>query len=453
MPLVSSNDEVTPSAAAETASKDLSLTSSEDDLRLDVQGLGENVEALDIQECQKEAKRSIEPKVIELTDIVSKETHTKTEEDSFVEQIRTRSPAKRISRIEDSVEALDALEDEIEKAAEAIPKSQAGDCDLTAKSDSKTAPTNMDHPRRKIPLNAPKSTKRVDPNKNDSRVKRPKPSVSAGREIVTPGTSIQAPTVSRSPISLRDINSAPQGAKKGADTRPRTISTKRVSSIHKAPFQPAKSTKEPTRASFELPGEAVARKLKEQREQRLKRDEEGKVAQRTSLKPRSIRVSQAPEIKMTAASKARLSIAKSRSSTGARTNPRVPSMMKVNPIQSRSGSDSKRSPPFLTQKAKETIKRPQSISAGNQRPSSAGARKSTLSPGAARAAPTAQDIAQQKQKGKALFSRPKNEIAERERVRKEKEDAAKKARKEAAERGRVASRHWAERQRERGAGK
>ena len=66
--------------------------------------------------------------------------------------------------------------------------------------------------------------------------------------------------------------------------------------------------------------------------------------------------------------------------------------------------------------------------------------------GELRSAPTVEDLANQKVKGKEAFSRPKNEIAAREKERREKEEAAKKARIEAAKRGRAASRAWAEKQ-------
>lgn len=45
----------------------------------------------------------------------------KADEDSFVNQIVTRTPVKQTSRIEDSVEAIDTFEDEIEKVGEQLP--------------------------------------------------------------------------------------------------------------------------------------------------------------------------------------------------------------------------------------------------------------------------------------------------------------------------------------------
>jgi hypothetical protein len=57
------------------------------------------------------------------------------------------------------------------------------------------------------------------------------------------------------------------------------------------------------------------------------------------------------------------------------------------------------------------------------------------------------DAVMQKIKGKEVFNRDKMEKDAKDRERKEKEEAAKQARAQAAERGRIASREWAERQR------
>ena len=57
--------------------------------------------------------------------------------------------------------------------------------------------------------------------------------------------------------------------------------------------------------------------------------------------------------------------------------------------------------------------------------------------------------AHQTARGREVFNRNRNATQEIERVRKEKEEAAKKARVDAAERGRLASRQWAEKQKAR----
>jgi hypothetical protein len=54
---------------------------------------------------------------------------------------------------------------------------------------------------------------------------------------------------------------------------------------------------------------------------------------------------------------------------------------------------------------------------------------------------------QQKIKGKEVFNRDRMEKENKDRERKDKEEAAKQARAQAAERGRIASREWAEKQR------
>ena len=60
---------------------------------------------------------------------------------------------------------------------------------------------------------------------------------------------------------------------------------------------------------------------------------------------------------------------------------------------------------------------------------------------------SAEDAAQQKVRGREIFSRDNNSFtAERERERREREQAAKLARQEAAERSRALGREWKERQ-------
>lgn len=58
------------------------------------------------------------------------------------------------------------------------------------------------------------------------------------------------------------------------------------------------------------------------------------------------------------------------------------------------------------------------------------------------------DAVQQKFTGKEVFNRDKMEKEAKDRERRDKEEAAKQARAQAAERGRQASREWAEKQRQ-----
>lgn len=367
-------------------------------------------------------------------------------EDSFVEQIKTRTPAKRISRIEDSVEALDALEEEIEKVGGLIPESNDVRSPVKpekqAKSPSKATKLNGSMKTKKrttavIPANTKKPTMSVKPSVSRSSIQ-----LSAAKKV--------SPSLGNAGNRTRQLMANKTSADAKAVPQPAQNSHKtRVSSVHKAPFQPAKSTKPPTRASFELPGEAIARKLKEQREERLKREEAEEKSQQRGFKARPVPRNQAPEVKLTATAKARLSMAKDEP-VGSSTNQIEVSKPR---LSVRPGSVAPAGPNNRLSSlsvAKRSMNAPATdLTACNTRTPSLNAHTATRKvsiAGAPRPAPTAEDLAHQKVKGKEVFGRTKAEIKERENAKKVKEEAAKKARAEAAERGRIASRAWAEQQ-------
>ena len=377
-------------------------------------------------------------------------------EDSFAERIRTRTPSKRISRIEDSVDALDALEEEIEKIGGSIP---GGANDLKslvkAKKQAKSQPTKSD---KKVSdsVRSQKSTviqKKTAAGRLSTAAKPARPNLSAG--TVKSGTRPSTSLAQQKPEVM-----IPDPAPTRAMGQPTSQGTlrKRVSSVHKAPFQPHKSTKPPTRANFELPGEAFARNLKEQREQRLKSEEE-EVPKPRVFKARPVRISHAPEVKLTAAAKLRLSMAKGEpvsvrgSSSGVAKSRPV-----TRPSAIATASQSKRlstlsvakhstqpsaegsTQPSASSSTRATRGPSLSLSTTNRAPSSLGANRPAL---------TTEESAHQKLKGKEVFGRRKVEIMEREKAKKEKEEATRQARADAAERGRIASREWAEKQKAR----
>ncbi|KAM0806067.1 hypothetical protein BDR22DRAFT_816299 [Usnea florida] len=373
-------------------------------------------------------------------------------EDSFAERIRTRTPGKRISRIEDSVDALDALEEEIEKIGGSIP---GGADDLKslvkAKKQAKSQPTKTD---KKVSdsVRSNKGTviqKKTAAGRLSTAAKTARPNRSAG--TVKTGTRLSTSLDQQKPEVIIQ-GPAPTRAN-GQPTSQGTVKN-RMSSVHKAPFQPHKSTKPPTRASFELPGEAFARNLKEQREQRLKREEE-EVPKPRVFKARPVRISHAPEVKLTAAARLRLSMAKGEpasvrgSPSGvAKSRPATrPSAIAMAGQSKRLSTLSVAKP--STQPSAEGSTQPSassstrvtrgpSLSLSTTAPSSLGANRPPL---------TTAESAHQKLKGKEVFGRRKVEIMEREKAKKEKEAATRQARADAAERGRIASREWAEKQR------
>ncbi|KAL6715091.1 hypothetical protein ACLMJK_007352 [Lecanora helva] len=381
------------------------------------------------------------------------------EDDSFVEKIKSRTPAKRVSRIEDSVEALDALEEEIEKIGVLVPGPNEVQSPVKNTKQAKS-PIKAGNNDIKGSLRIKKgaaTTGQADGRKPTVSVRsvgsRPSIAPATAKKVTTSTkstTNSKGDKITKKPTATPAV--APQSSKKPHQ---------RISSIHKAPFQIEKSTKPPTRSTFELPGEAFSRKMKEQREERMKKEEEEKSKPRAA-KPRPVRRSEAPDVKLTAAVKARLSLAK-----GENVNPSTVKRDTVDSAKSKTKADaSKTKAPYLAPVPKQPAKGP------NKRLSSLTVAKrdskpvpppttttksstqpprlslpATRNPSASAAPPTASDLAKQSVKGKEIFGRHKTEIQERENARKEKEAAAKKARVEAAERGRAASRAWAEGQR------
>lgn len=317
-------------------------------------------------------------------------------DDLALDKIMVPSPTQLITRIEDSVEAIDAFEEAIEKVGELIPAIPEG----------------------------PRSPKKVMNAGGAGDMSNYNKTVSIDSNPIAPTKAARPSNVESKRMTTRATIATVSRAK-----------PKRISSIHRAPFQPTKSTKPPTRSNFELPGEAVARKLKEQREERLKR-EEVEPAKKPVLRSRPARLSQPPVVRQTTTSKARLSLAKT-------------DFKKASPLRQRASVDGTKRVSTVSQ---TTRTRP-SLSAHTT--GATGLRLSTIGstphvigvPGPSRGPIAASDAAQLKLRGKEVFNRNRVELDERERARKEKEEAARKARAEAAERGRIASREWAEKQR------
>ncbi len=387
---------------------------------------------------------------------------TSTKEDCFVAQIQARSPAKPVSRIEDSVEAIDAFEEEIEKVGELLPAihddTQPATEDTTQ---SKVAdrtpgkPTHSDGPK-------PSADSKLATSRNNEAKAMRKENNSKPRQTLA--TRSAQPTT-RKPTACTDI-SRMSSLRTTASSKPSPIlgtakalatTHARVSSLQHAPFQPTKSSKPLTRSTFELPGEAVSRKLKEQREERLKKEVEKGTPKKT-FKARPVRLSHAPVVKPTATSNARMSLAKADPSdphpkVAKNQAPKIKPITPRNPVATTNGnkrlstlSVAKRAPTPCVNGSARVTRGPSLSSALPPRTASMTSRAS-LAAGPSRTvnAPLTGSI-RQTSRGKEVFGRTKLELEAREKERKEKEEAARKARVEAAERGRLASRMWAEKQ-------
>ncbi|KAI9877903.1 MAG: hypothetical protein M1830_002458 [Pleopsidium flavum] len=391
----------------------------------------------------------------------------KAKEDSFLEQIVSRSPAKSITRIEDSVEAIDALEDAIELVGDALPTvgehkslvktkkvkpatSEPGHLKKTSGHSKAAAPQKQ--AKTTVPAKASSAKKtttvtraRISVTKTVSKP-APKPTLSNTRLSIRP-TALTAKASSPTPTN-------PNPNPPPTTTKPPTTETRALSKTHnKTPFQPQKSTKPPTRPTFALPGEAISRKLKEQRESRLKLEEEEKQKAR-EFKARPVRLSHAPVVKPTAASRARASLLHLEGGGGVSGGndgaPRIKPLVRASSVGEGDDKAARRESTLSVAK-RQSVANPSAPRAPSFVGSTISRNPSTTGPGG-KATVTAAEVAQQKLRAREIFGRDRLEKEERERVRREKEDAAKRARAEAAERGRVASREWAERKKGRKVG-
>ncbi|MCJ1283859.1 hypothetical protein MMC26_003190 [Xylographa opegraphella] len=396
------------------------------------------------------------------------EEGTADKDDSFVGDIVTRSPVRTNMRIEDTVEAIDALEEAIEQITESIP----------IIIDDRLSPVKVHHAEKKSPkpvasdqdatptlLTTKKSPAASSKVKRTAAAKKPTPETqrkapikrSAFKTSNTSRLSSTPRTTAAKHSTANNTALAPKPAKPTTDTTPTVTTTPavntttlqkkhtRVSSISKPPFVPQRSTKAPTRPTFTLPGDAISQKLKAQRASRLAREEaEDQASKKRDFKAQPVRVSLAPVVRGTAASRARMSLVRGgegsndgasaarRKEEGTPSQPATTAAARTSSVAS-SGAQ-------LTATTKRA-----SIAPPPNGPSYV--RANTSAP---RGAPSLAGPATSK--GKEVFGRALAEQEARDAARREKEDAARKARAEAAERGRVASREWARKMRARKVG-
>lgn len=423
------------------------------------------------QEAFREATITLdvaEPKSLSVAKSNKEETHPS--------RSPSRSPGKAPMRLEQSIEAIDALEEAIEEVGKAIPEFEAHSSDeksprkkaTRAKATSKeaAATTKMNAPSKssldvtKTSRNTPQSMKLVSNTRNASN---------------TLTTAAARPSITRS-ASVRDSTSKDSEENRKASTTEVKdyLASKRrpISLSFPAPPPLSKSSKPPTKPTFQLPGDAVAAKLKAQKEERLKRDEEAAI-KKPAFKARPVpayKNASLATVKQTTASKARENMM--RGDGVEKENKIIVPGVSIQP-QKRTSSvnfvNGKRHSVITatTKRNSSLVSRTNSIASrtidtSNVQPSTArpafttsissdSAKRHSAVIGApiSKSTVTAADAAAQRLKAREIFNRDKVEKEEKEKQRKEKEEAARRARAEAAERGRIASREWAEKQKRR----
>ncbi|EXM09975.1 hypothetical protein FOIG_00245 [Fusarium odoratissimum NRRL 54006] len=400
------------------------------------------------------------PEVIETVEPVSPSLTLISERgSSYAGSSRTGSFS--VPRIEDSFEELDKLEDELE-AIKAFTQPQ----------------------RIPVPENTAPSNKHLEPPSTGK-----KPTVSKRASVIGMSSTVRIKQTERPQLPLRRSTSLVFRDKKQDDSdnmpnlKPQTARGKLTNS-QSAPLKaPVKSTKPPTVPNFELPGEAVSRRLKEQREARRAQQAEAQKAYAPPPRPKSSKPLTKPNFELPGEAisrrkreerEARLkaqeeeeqkkrefkarpvrhslmpgsipretitSLARqgklpqdeaTKTSTSTKVKrmsmqgPKPPTMSEAPVTQSRGR--------LSTATSREDLSRATSTSTG-----SGGGKRTTL---------TAEEAYQLRLRGKEIFQRDNTSFTrDRERERREREEATRLAREQAAERSRIASREWAEKKR------
>lgn len=397
---------------------------------------------------------------------------TSGDEDSFVDHILSRSPAKPVSRIEDSVEALDRLEEVIGALTEVALAQDSMLTSLGERPATKVTAKPIATVRAKAPApkhNVASATKTNDQAKGEfmtaksGKSLRHPPELTAGKVLVKkpvkrPSSllppkrivnSAKAPTQSTFELpgeavarKLKEQRAARLAQREAAGTAGPVKGTSPTTTVQST--KPA--AKSAVLPKFELPGEALSRKKKEAQEAQQARlkAQEMEDRRRREFKAKPVRMSLKPDVapRDTTASLAR------KSQVGVNNENRAPPQGQT----SRSVSATKRSSLTVVPRA-TTANTSAPRAAITPRPSlPAHARRVSASTKPTTAASTQRAVTAvhaqlQKQRGKEIYQRDQKGAEELEKERREREAAAKKARLEAAERGRQASREWAEKQR------
>ena len=215
---------------------------------------------------QQQAPPSYEEASLKVPDVVDMVEHALSpalsgvseRSGSFVGSSRTGSFS--LPRIEDSLEELDKLEDQLEAVG------------ALAESRNTSASTRQ---------NANASNKGSPASRSTGTEKR---ASVANMAATTRGTTPNRPPARRSSTALsqRSQQQKPENVPSSASK----ATSGRLSATSRSPT--SKSAKPPTVPKFELPGEAVARRLKEQREARLAQQQEAEKASMVPPKPRTI---------------------------------------------------------------------------------------------------------------------------------------------------------------------
>ncbi|KAM0272875.1 hypothetical protein ACHAQH_008529 [Verticillium albo-atrum] len=408
---------------------------------------------------------------------------------------RSASLASSYGRIEDSVEALDKLEDELEE----LDAATRFDHFVSPKKNKRRSLMTMGEVARIDKSDVSRSSSVTHSSMGKSATVRIKPT--APRPALRKSASVMSLTkneLKAGPTVTEEVKSAPIMCRKPVVTRPPSLlPPKAAVKSTKAPTKPtfelpgeavarrikeqrearraaaaqadpdkvaaatatlpqrSRSTKAPTRPNFELPGEVISKRKREQREKELREQEEAEKKRREfraqpvrinpafSTVPRETAASRARRVKTGPGSEETASLVRTSSVTTSSTASKRMSMASggtARPALARAASTSSRprGRDFTASLDGPLASRGTSSSTGSGSGSSS--KRSPVS---------TEEVQRQRLRGKVIYEQDNCYTEERERERREREASAKRAREEAAERSRQAGRAWAEKQKRR----
>lgn len=418
----------------------------------------------------------------------SPEAASDTKDGGPMEQLSVPQPPRPLSRIEDSVEELDKLEEEIEAVNEAaqLGRVASPETNQVPLQGLNGTAANATPPKQATPAKNSASTGtgkgKGKPVARSASVRGSAATTSANedgsaagatttRKVARPASLLppKQPAKSSKPPTVAAFElpgeAVARRLKEQREARRSQQITPEQAVAAAAAYSPSKphvkSSKPPTRPTFELPGEAISRRKREEREAKLRAQEEEE-RKRREFKARPIRASLVPSStpRETLASLARREKATaSCSGSGSLESSTTPtptvrkrlsvaaggvlSPPKTTTPSSSAASQSESQP---TRGRDAQPQQQQQQKNGNSRATSTSTSTGSTHSGGKRSTVSAEEAQQQKLRGKEIFAKDNSYTAERERERRDREEAARLARQEAAERSRMLSREWKEKQ-------
>ncbi|UPK98183.1 hypothetical protein LCI18_009118 [Fusarium solani-melongenae] len=397
------------------------------------------------------------PEVVEVREQAVSPSLTLISERSSSYSNSSRNGSFSIPRIEDSLEELDKLEDELE-AIDAVTQPRRIASPVNGSSSSKhlepPSTSKKANISKRVSIAGMSATVRVKPSAKSAPALRRSTSLvfrdkkqdeapeaapklrsqpSRGRLSISQSASLHAPIKSTKPPTVPNFELPGEAVARRLKEQREARRAQADSQKAYVPPPRPKSSKPPTKANFELPGEAFSRRKREEREARLKAQEEEERKKR-EFRARPVRTSITPASipRETIASLARQGKLPQEDDGAKHENKTkrlsVTGSRAVHPSEAKPSHGRGR---LSTATSREDLSRGTSTSGG-----SASGKRATL---------TAEEAHQLKLRGKEIFQRDNTSFQrDREREKRDREAATRLAREKAAERSRIASREWAE---------